>query len=307
MLASLDHRALQQGVYGFVPIDKWLIDDVRFHGVHVVGQYALGPYEVYLAQEGVGIEYRLYMRSDGVSQMQKYLNDDALLLSLQQAYPVVGLDDGLRLDKDSLAGGRLIVDDTLNLALVTRRSGDNHAPVAECGRCILRGKSVLLRLVQDASERSTNGLACGSQRETYPLKFGRGVVAHLAKLVEHSVYAVYDMRKGQNLLGQRVEGRVAGRDGGVTVLRVAFLSLVGCQKTDNLRDSCQALLERKEFAFVQIAPLELYTDEGASHVQKILVGKSVFFLHNMAKLSHLLQLLADRLQMGRGRDAVHHI
>ena len=116
-LALLGQRELEQRMLGTNPVDMRTSLHTGLHRPCLFSQTGLGPGQVDEPQETVGMEDVLYMGPQFGSKLREDAYHLASLLRLELPHPVVGLHYLGRLDKDSLARGRLVVYDAAYLLL----------------------------------------------------------------------------------------------------------------------------------------------------------------------------------------------
>ena len=129
-----------------VPLD----DGFTVHMAHlcpdILSKQCLGADEIQLSQRvehaGQVIEVRTYL----VGHSGEDTDDFASYLGLGFTDAVVSLDNGIRLNKHGLARSTLVMNDTMEFALVHGTHGEHQAPVAQRGLYIGLKNSLLLAL-----------------------------------------------------------------------------------------------------------------------------------------------------------------
>ena len=181
----------------------------RPHTSVLRGPAALGAQHVHFReiiarigdQPGVGT-YRL-------GELGEYAHDLAPLGIFQLAQFVVDLHHLDRLDVEGLSRRRFVVDESVELAFVTRGDRNHGPPVAD------RNLGVGIDDTRPLG-RSQHGLqAFGRLSLAFAdgpanlLKGGRGVVLHVAEAVEDALDALHDLRKRRHAARAGVHRRIA--------------------------------------------------------------------------------------------------
>ena len=107
---------------------------------------------------------------------------------------VVSLNHLGRLDIYSLTTCRLVVYDTMYLALKRRQYRYHQATIAHRGRYILVDITFILCLAQNGIQRARQPCHCSRQIATYGKQLGRSVVAYTTCLVEYKIYLLGQLR-----------------------------------------------------------------------------------------------------------------
>ena len=90
----------------------------------------------------------------------------------------------LGLNEDSLSGGRLIVDDAADLALVCGWDGDDESAFAHGGGGVFVEQAFSLRLAEDLVESAADGALCGCHLAADAAQLGAGIVCQTTVLIE---------------------------------------------------------------------------------------------------------------------------
>ena len=182
--------------------------NVRLYALYRLRQLSLGVYEVYLGKKPVRIEYRRDMRTHQLGKLSEYAYYLATLFRLQFAYAVVGLYHLRRLNKNRLAGCRLVVHDAADAAFQTLADRNHQAAVAHGGRHVLVDQPLALGRAQDSIQSFRNRPLCACKFTAYARQFRRRRVFYPPELVEYLVNASHQLRKRRYTIRQTVERRI---------------------------------------------------------------------------------------------------
>ena len=186
-------RHHQQGVHGLLPADQAFVGQLGQYGPEVDGKGSLGPDEIHFAQELDRPDQVVDIGADIVGDGSEDAHDLAALGVTQFANLVVHFNNFGRLDIGSFSGGRLIVYDALELALIGRQDRDDRASVADSHRGIVVDQAIVLCLLQDLLQPSRNTRLKRKHLPADAAQLGRGIVFDLARFIQYGVNPFADI------------------------------------------------------------------------------------------------------------------
>ena len=131
------------------------------------------------------------------------------LCQLEFAPGIVQFDDGQRLNEDSRAGGRQVVDDAPDAALEIGLEGDDVAALALRDERLLQEGSISGRM-NDSLEFILYPAVGDTHLAADAGQFGRGIVAHIPALVQAAVNLDYDFGAGLDAAGETCQAGELG-------------------------------------------------------------------------------------------------
>ncbi len=208
LLAVGGEALAQHGVHGVVPLHGRPAVEMGQRGIGIGRQRRLGAYEVEASQQSIRVKQVVDIGAQrrGKGGEDTYLL--AVLLHLQLSHTVAGLDHLGRLDKDCLARGALVVDDTRDTALVHRRQRQHQPPVAHRRSGVGVDEAVAAGALHHPAHGGVDGAGHRGQPAAYVAQLGRGIVFELAPAVDDAVYLAHQRRESVQLQAQGVEMRI---------------------------------------------------------------------------------------------------
>ena len=151
---------------GCVPFHDGLAVDMAQLCAHILGKQSLGADKVELSQgfqhSGQFIEVRTYLVGHLGEDAYDFTGD----LGFGLAYAVIGLDDGIRLNKYGFSCRALVMHDAMEFALVHRTHGQYQPAVAQRGLNVVIQYAFLLALGDDAAQGAVDATGHASDRHT---------------------------------------------------------------------------------------------------------------------------------------------
>ncbi len=168
----------------------------------------LGPHGIHLGEVFARGGYRLGVGTQRVGELGEQAHDLATLGVLQFAKRVVKLHhlDGFYVE--SLARGRLVVDKSVQLALVARRHGDHGAAVAHGDHRLGIHYARALGVVQHLLQPLGHLPLVVADSATHGQQLGRGAVANMPLVVDELVDAAYHVGEDAHPLAALAKPRV---------------------------------------------------------------------------------------------------
>ncbi|OAV64227.1 hypothetical protein Barb6_03342 [Bacteroidales bacterium Barb6] len=293
--ALLPVRQVEQRVDGVKPVRFRLLFQSRHQPVNILGKQRLGADKIYLGKESIGMENVGDERADGVGESRQDADNLALFLAFQLADAVVCFYDHFRLDKDGLAGSRLVMHNALYLALVGGGNGNHEPPVAHGRRDVLVHQALRLRTAQNGLEAAGDAVHRAAHFPPDARQFGGGIVLEPSELVEDSLYLANQLGEGYHIACQSRQMRVGRR----------FPLLRRTEEADDRLNGLQGAFEVEQLALVHPCALRTYPLQGKAHVKEIIGGKLRIAVQDANKLNRLLQKDAHRFIIGGERHVCH--
>ena len=147
--------SLEERVASFPPLHTLLPRlDHRYHRIHLLGEEYLGVDKVEDPKDRDVISHRVEPRSKSVGKGVEEAEDLLSLLSLLLPYLIVQQHHLLWLHEERLAGRRLLVDDTSDVALIAGVDRKEETAIAHHGGGISIDPALLPGMTEDPLHRS---------------------------------------------------------------------------------------------------------------------------------------------------------
>ena len=190
---------LKQRVVSLTQIDERFFLNAGNDAIKGVGKTHHGAQIINVGKEVLRMQHCINVWANLGWEFLKNANHFATLLCLEFTNLIVGFNNSSRFNENSLPCGRFIMDNATNLALYGGRNGDNEATISQSGWHVALNVTLLLRLLDNATQRVAQRTRIYLNRVANGEQFLWSGVLHLTIFVEHIINALYDVRERLNV------------------------------------------------------------------------------------------------------------